>query len=76
MTFSSKIDAPASAAGDSTEGAGASNPLTDLCADPRINLMGQALDAIRDDLAAKLATYNAIRARRGFAPIANVRDVA
>ena len=52
------------------------NPLTTLCADPRFNLMGQSLDAIRDDLAAKLATYNAIRARRGFAPIANVRDVA
>lgn len=50
--------------------------LTDLCADPVINLMGCSLEAIRDDLASKLARYNESRQRRGLAPIANLRDVA
>jgi hypothetical protein len=56
----------------------AAGNLLDLCApDSPLNLLGgQSLEALRDDLAAKLARYNEVRVRRGFAPIANIRDVA
>ncbi len=70
----SRIGAPALAVVGPTEAAGASNRLTDLCAaDSPLNLMGQSLESIRDDLAAKLVRYNEVRVRRGLAPITEIR---